>query len=183
MRAVDAVTPGARALIAPAARLLVFGNSGAGKSTLAQRLAGRHGLAHLDLDTLAWLPGEPPRRRPLPAAHADIAAFTSAHQARGWVVEGCYADLLAPAAAWCTLMLFLNPGVEACVAHCLARPWEPHKYPDPAAQQRNLPMLLDWVRGYGSRADEFSLASHRALFDGFGGEKLELDADAAAALG
>src|SRR5262245_31604748 len=41
-------------------KLVIFGNSGAGKSTLAQRLAREGALAHLDLDSLAWLPTEPP---------------------------------------------------------------------------------------------------------------------------
>lgn len=37
--------------------ILIVGNSGSGKSTLATRLERELGIAHLDLDTLAWLPG------------------------------------------------------------------------------------------------------------------------------
>jgi adenylate kinase family enzyme len=44
-------------------KLVIFGNSGAGKSTLALQLAHEEKLAHLDLDTLAWEPSSPPRRR------------------------------------------------------------------------------------------------------------------------
>ena len=35
-------------------RIVVFGNSGSGKTTLARVLTSQYGLAHLDLDSLAW---------------------------------------------------------------------------------------------------------------------------------
>ena len=44
-------------------RIVIFGNSGSGKSTLAKDIAHNQNLAHLDLDTLAWLAEVPPRRR------------------------------------------------------------------------------------------------------------------------
>jgi adenylate kinase family enzyme len=153
-------------------RIVIVGNSGSGKSTLARRLVREHGLAHLDLDTLAWLPTTPPARAPLADSLATLAAFTAAHER--WVIEGCYADLVEPAAAASTELVFLNPGIEACIANCRARPWEPHKYPSKEAQDANLAMLLDWVRAYETRTDELSLAAHRALFDRFTGAKREL---------
>jgi adenylate kinase family enzyme len=153
-------------------RIVIFGNSGAGKSTLAKRLAAESGLAHLDLDTLAWLPEMPPRRAPPAESTASIEAFIAAHPA--WVIEGCYSDLLAVAAARCTRMIFLDPGVDVCVANCRARPWEPHKYESKAAQDANLEMLCDWVRAYATRDDEFSSRSHRALFDAFTGDKVRI---------
>jgi hypothetical protein len=64
--------------------------------------------------------------------------------------------------------------VEAYIANAEARPWEPHKYPSKEAQDKNLEMLRAWIRDYEVRDDEFSLAAHRALFDGFKGEKVEL---------
>lgn len=152
-------------------RIVIIGNSGSGKSTLAKALADRHGLAHLDLDTIAWAPSAPPTRRALAESDAAIADFHARHP--GWVVEGCYADLAELALAHATQLVFLNPGVEACVANCRARPWEPHKYSSPAAQDRNLAMLIGWVRGYATRDDEFSLRRHRALFDDFRGDKRE----------
>ncbi len=158
-------------------RVVILGNSGAGKSTLAKQLAAdrprcEHGLAHLDLDTLAWLPVTPPQRAPLEDSLAKLAAFTGAHDR--WVIEGCYADVLEHAAARCTELVFLNPGVEVCIAHCRARSWEPHKYPSKAAQDETLAMLIDWVRAYETRDDEFSLRAHRALFDRFTGAKREV---------
>ncbi len=153
-------------------RIVIYGNSGAGKSTLARRLADEHGLRHLDLDTLAWLPTSPPRRAPLADSLAKLDAFTV--QGDAWVIEGCYADLIESAAQRSTELVFLNPGVDTCVAHCRARPWEPHKYASKEAQDANLEMLLDWVRAYATRDDEFSLRAHRALFDRFSGAKREV---------
>jgi adenylate kinase family enzyme len=152
-------------------RVVIFGNSGAGKSTWARRLAAADDLAHLDLDTLAWQPGVPLRRRARHDSLAAIDAFVAAQPA--WVIEGCYASLIEPLLAHRPRLVFLNPGVEVCVAHCQARPWEPHKYPSPEAQDANLPTLLAWVRAYETRTDEFSLRRHRRLFDGYAGDKVE----------
>lgn len=153
-------------------RIVIIGNSGSGKSTHAKALAARDGLAHLDLDTIAWQPSAPTTRRALTDSALAIAAFQAGHP--NWVMEGCYADLAELALAHATHLVFLNPGVEACIANCRARPWEPHKYSSAAAQDRNLPMLVEWVRGYATRDDEYSLRRHRELFDRFGGDKQEL---------
>jgi adenylate kinase family enzyme len=153
-------------------RVLVFGNSGSGKSTLAAGLSRDHALAHLDLDTLAWQPTTPPLRRDLADSERDLRDFTARHAA--WVIEGCYADLVALLLVEATELIFLNPGVAVCEKHCRARPWEPHKYASADAQHRNLAMLLDWVRSYPTRDDACSLASHRRLFDAYGGPKREI---------
>ena len=152
-------------------RVVIFGNSGSGKSTLARALAERHGLPHLDLDTLAFESDQPGVRRPAEASRSDLLAWMGGREE--WVVEGCYADLLETAIASCTQLIFLNPGVETCIANCRARPFEPHKYDSPEAQDQNLEMLIGWVRAYETRDDEYSLAQHRALFDGFEGDKVE----------
>jgi len=153
-------------------RVLVVGNSGSGKSTLAEALARDERLAHLDLDTLAWLPTVPPARRDLSDSERDIRRFTARHEA--WIVEGCYADLASMLVSDATELVFLNPGVDVCVRHCRARPWEPHKYATRAAQDANLAMLVEWVRSYPTRDDPCSLGAHRALYDAFGGPKREV---------
>ena len=150
-------------------RVLVVGNSGSGKTTYARRLHAQHGLAHLDLDALAWLPGTPPERRPLEESRADVEAFVRAHPA--WVIEGCYADLLAMAAPHADDLVYLDLPVAACVENARQRPFEPHKYETPQAQDANLPMLLDWIAGYETRDDACGAAAHRALYDGFEGAK------------
>ena len=152
-------------------RILIFGNSGAGKSTLAKSLAREYALPHLDLDLLAWEQADAPTRRALARSRIEIESFTAGND--GWVIEGAYADLLEMLLDECSELVFLNPGVDACVANCRARPWEPHKYADKESQDRNLAFLIGWVREYESRDDEYSLGSHRWLFDRFNGVKRE----------
>ncbi|MDH5377554.1 MAG: AAA family ATPase [Gammaproteobacteria bacterium] len=153
-------------------RVVLIGNSGAGKTTLAKKLQDEHLLSHLDLDTLAWQDTMPPQRKPLSESKKQIDAFLGS--TNNWVIEGCYADLVEMVLPVTTELVFLNPGVEQCIANCRARPWEPHKYESKEAQDANLEMLLDWVRQYYTREDEFSYVKHRALFDGFCGEKREI---------
>ncbi len=152
-------------------KLLIFGNSGSGKSTLAKAICREHSLAHLDLDTIAWLAQTPPTRREISESKIAIERFVADH--RGWVIEGCYADLLEVVTPFCSEMIFLNPGIDACIENCRSRPWEPHKYPSKEAQDANLEMLIRWVREYATRTDEFSLFAHRRVFDNFAGRKSE----------
>ena len=160
-------------------RLLAIGNSGSGKSTLARRVAGADGLPLLDLDAIVWEPGRVAVQRPMDAVLADLDRFLDTHDR--WVVEGCYGDLAARAAPRCTLLLFLNPGVDACVDNNTRRPWESHKYASPAEQDAMLDTLQQWVRSYGERDDAWSLRAHRALFDAHPGAKRELTDRAAIA--
>jgi adenylate kinase family enzyme len=154
-------------------RFVVIGNSGSGKSTLAQRLAAAHRLAHLDLDIVAWVPeARPPQRRAVAESAVEIGAFLA--QGEAWIVEGCYADLVALVVPQCTQLLFLDPGADACVANACARPWEPHKYATKEEQDAGLDFLVGWIRDYDTRTDVFSRAAHRALFDGFAGRKTRL---------
>ncbi|MEL7047058.1 MAG: hypothetical protein AAGL66_18905 [Pseudomonadota bacterium] len=44
-------------------RVLLFGNSASDKTTMARRLVDEDGLAHMDLDRIAWEASTPPRRR------------------------------------------------------------------------------------------------------------------------
>jgi adenylate kinase family enzyme len=153
-------------------RIIVFGNSGSGKTTLARRLAGQHGLSHLDLDSIVWEPGKIALKRPSGQIIASLDSFLAAHQR--WVIEGCYGELVEAASEHCTEMLFLNPGIEACLANNLRRPWEPEKYASSQEQDAMLANLQAWVGGYYERQDDWSLQSHRRVFDAFDGAKTEL---------
>jgi hypothetical protein len=99
----------------------------------------------------------------------EIAEFINSHD--GWVIEGCYADLLEIAAPYSSEILFMNLPVEACIANARSRPWEPHKYESLEAQNANLEMLIGWIAQYPERNDTFSEASHRALYEKFPGKK------------
>ena len=150
-------------------RVVLLGNAGAGKSTMARRLIGESGIPRLSLDEIAWREG--PERRPLAASLEDLNRFIEANDR--WVIEGCYSDLVEASLPFCTELRFLNPGVEACVEHCLRRPWEPEKFPTPEAQRAMLDTLIAWVREYETRDDEYGLRRHRRLFDRFTGPKKE----------
>jgi adenylate kinase family enzyme len=150
-------------------RVVIFGNSGSGKTTMAGALAAELGVPHLDLDSIAW--ERPLVRRSIPATVALLHAFIEANPA--WVIEGCYGEVVAAAAVHCDELRFLNPGIEACIANCLRRPWEPTKFPTKAEQDAMLGALLDWVREYETRDDEYGLARHRAVFESFSGTKRE----------
>jgi adenylate kinase family enzyme len=152
-------------------RIIIYGNSGSGKSTMARRIMGEDDLPVLSLDDIAW--GEIAVREPLEKSIAAMRAFIDKHDE--WIIEGCYGDLVDAALEYCSELVFINPGVDRCVEHCQSRPWEADKYPTQAEQDKHLAFLIDWVKQYDTRDDEFGLARHRAIFDGFEGLKREYD--------
>lgn len=153
-------------------KVLITGNSGSGKSTLANYLASSEGLGYLDLDTVAWLPQLPPKRMPMDESMALITEFVDRHQ--GWVIEGCYADLLELLEEDANELIFLNLPVQACLENAQARPWEPHKYSSKASQDKNFSMLSQWINDYATRQDKCSLVAHQELYLRFSGKKTEI---------
>ncbi|MGB3542346.1 shikimate kinase [Rubrivirga sp.] len=151
-------------------RVLILGNSGSGKTTMARALAELHGVDHLDLDLVAF--SEPGVRADFEDSAAAIRAFDL--EADGWVIEGSYASLAEVASPLATEFVFLNPGVETCIAHARARPWEPEKYDSKADQDAGLEFLLDWIRSYPGRDDDYGQTAHRTVFDAFTGDKREV---------
>jgi adenylate kinase family enzyme len=154
-------------------KVLIFGNSGSGKSTLAKKYCLKNKAVHLDLDTIAWQQPESPDKPPMRMALCDskqyIHNFITENE--NWVIEGCYADLLAMVTEQADEMIFLNLPVDACIQNAKQRPWEPHKYESKAAQDANLEMLINWISQYLERNDCFSEQAHIQLFNGFDGKK------------
>lgn len=99
----------------------------------------------------------------------DISYFLDRNS--GWVIEGCYSDLIELVLADATELIFLDLPVHACIENAKRRPWEAHKYESKAAQDENLAMLIDWIRQYEERSDTFSRAAHKALYEKFPGQK------------
>jgi hypothetical protein len=139
---------------------------------MALTLADRHGIPVLELDTVVWKPGKVAVLRPREDIDADVEKFLNSNEQ--WVVEGCYGELVELALPRCTELIFLNPGLEACTTNNRRRPWEPHKYESAEAQDAMLGNLIDWVAGYYTRSDQWSLAYHRQIFDSFNGTKSEV---------
>lgn len=150
-------------------KVVVFGNSGSGKSTLAKELRERDGLAHLDLDTVAWKPVSPPERMPISESKDAIDGFL--RENRQWVIEGCYSDLLEIAIPASSEIIYLNLPIDICISNAKSRPWEPHKYVSKEAQDKNLDMLIDWIAQYPKRHDTFSKSAHTTLFEKYEGKK------------
>ncbi len=153
--------------------VVIIGNSGSGKSTLARKLAQPLNIPTLDLDTVAWEPGQIAAPRPAESALADLEQFC-ATQAQ-WIVEGCYGTLAEHALGWTPRLIFVNPGEDICIRNCRSRPWEPHKYASKAEQDSKLEFLLTWVSDYYRRNDDTSLARHRAIYETYKGQKREIN--------
>jgi adenylate kinase family enzyme len=152
-------------------KVIILGNAGAGKTTQARTLMASHPAALLSLDEVAFQGGT--ERRPLQDSIDEVMRWIAGKQS--WIIEGCYADIIEPLLERCDELVFLNPGVEPCIAHCLSRPWEPDKFASRQEQDAHLNNLLDWVRSYERRADEYGLSRHRQLYDTFAGRKRELN--------
>lgn len=151
-------------------KLILLGNAGSGKSTLSKKLIAREPAARLSLDEVAFHNGA--ERRPLEESIADVEKFIQSHN--HWIIEGCYADIIEAVVHECDELIFLNPGIDTCIAHCRSRPWEPEKFNSRQEQDENLDNLIDWVKSYESRADEYGLSRHRRLYDSYSGKKREL---------
>ncbi len=150
-------------------KVIIFGNSGSGKSTLATSLVKNGGLAHLDLDTIAWLPTTPPERSPITESKLRIDKFVRSN--KNWVIEGCYTDLLKIAVPLANEAIFMNLDIDQCIVNSKNRPWEQHKYRSKEEQDESLNMLISWIKQYTERQDAFSFASHMKLFESFQGKK------------
>ena len=150
-------------------RLILLGNAGAGKSTMARRIVGDRSIPRLSLDQIAW--DEGPKRKPLEVSLRLLSEFIQCNEQ--WVIEGCYGDLIEAALPYCTELRFLNPGIEVSMAHCHRRPWEPEKFSSPEEQATMLTHLVEWVRQYETRDDEYGLKRHRQIFERFTGPKRE----------
>ena len=150
-------------------KLILLGNAGAGKSTMARRIIADESIPRLSLDEIAWDAG--PKRKPLEVSLSRLHDFIQSNEQ--WVIEGCYSDLIEAALPYCTELRFLNPGIETCILHCTCRPWEPSKFSSAEQQDAMLSQLIQWVKEYETRNDEYGLKRHRQIFDGFSGPKQE----------
>lgn len=151
-------------------KIILLGNAGSGKSTLSKKIICREPAARLSLDEVAFHNGA--ERRPLKESIADVKKFIQSHDS--WVIEGCYANIIEAILNECEEFIFLSPGVDTCIAHCRSRPWEPEKFNSLEEQNDNLNNLIEWVRSYEHRTDEYGLGSHKYLYESFNGKKREL---------
>jgi len=151
-------------------KILIFGNSSSGKSTLSKELSLQNGLTHLDLDTIAWDKETVTQRANIEESEQKLLKFI--RENTHWVIEGCYTDLLKITKKYATKVIFLNLNVNQCINNANKRPWEPHKYKSKEEQDKNLDMLIKWIKEYYTRDDVFSHQQHLEFYEEFEGEKL-----------
>lgn len=96
----------------------------------------------------------------------------------GWVIEGCYGDLIDVVIPGSNELIFLDLPIDDCVSNARSRPWEPHKYASKEQQDANLEMLIEWIRQYEARTDTFSKTEHERLFNSYSGTKSRLTSNA-----
>jgi adenylate kinase family enzyme len=100
-------------------RIVVIGTSGAGKTTLARRIAGRLGLAHIELDAINLQPGwRDLDRHDLPAF---VRHATQAIQAERWVADGNYGSVRDMLWRHATQLIGLDYERPVIVARVIAR--------------------------------------------------------------
>lgn len=143
-------------------KIIILGNSGSGKSTIARKLSEEYNLKHLDLDTLAWLKTDPPQRKKIQDSQIEIERFMRDRE--GWIIEGCYSDLIELIIPESDELIYMDLPIEICIQNAKERPWEPHKYQSKAEQDDNLEMLINWIKDYDKREDEFSKKRHDDIF-------------------
>lgn len=134
-----------------------------------KKIADSKVLAHLDLDTLAWELNNPTQRASINWSAKKINEFVTLHQ--NWVIEGCYIDLLELVSLKATEIIFMNLSIEKCIENARSRPWEQHKYKSKVDQDKNLNMLVEWIKDYKNRNDVFSYKSHVKFYESFNGKK------------
>lgn len=107
----------------------------------------------------------------MPVAQSAVLIESFLKRNCDWVIEGCYTDLLDLVTAQSDEIIYINLGVDDCIANARKRPWEPHKYKTRSAQDANLPMLIAWIAQYPARKDTFSQRAHTKLYEGYAGRK------------
>ena len=81
-------------------KIYIIGASGAGKSYFAKRLSQKLGIAHLNLDDVAWIPSPHQKNTMIKRDSAEKAAYIRAFLSKhsDWIIEGVQSkDWLAPA--------------------------------------------------------------------------------------
>lgn len=151
-------------------KIVIFGNSSSGKSTLAKKVSSESKLAHLDLDTIAWEESVTPKRMKIEESKIMIEEFINSSK-EGWVIEGCYSDLINLVLDESSEIIFMNLPIELCISNARNRPWEPHKYKSKEAQDENLEMLIGWISDYDKRDDTFSKLAHEEIFTNYNKKK------------
>lgn len=148
-------------------RVVVMGPPGSGKSTLARHLGARHGLPVFHLDQAYWRPGWV--EAPPDAFKAEVERIAALP---AWVVDGNYADTLAPRFATADTAVYLDVPPWRSVLRIARRTLRGYGRvrPDaaPGCPERLDPAFLRFAWTW----NRIRRARTLALVEGFGGRKV-----------
>jgi adenylate kinase family enzyme len=147
-------------------RILIFGNGGTGKTWLAREISALLRRPAIHLDDLRWTPGQYGVARDNRLVFNEVA---EAGNADCWLMEGVYGWLANAVLNRATSLFWIDLPEEDCVANITARGIQG------GGSEENFRELVEWVRGYREReGSSTSYASHKNLFDAYGGNKVLL---------
>ena len=152
-------------------KAIIVGNSGSGKTWLASRLAESTNAAVIHLDEFFWQPGGFDRKRS-PMEVEELIATTK--QSASWIVEGVFGELAARYLDDAGVLIWLDIDWSLCRERLQARGSESKRHIGREQSEKGLRDLIEWASHYYDRTDGRSWSGHRALFDGFRGDRLSL---------
>lgn len=152
-------------------RAIILGNSGSGKIWLADRLAEHMTATVIHLDEFFWQPGGFSRKRSPIEVEELIAA---SKQSASWIVEGVFGELAARYLGDAGMLIWIDIDWATCRERLLARASESKRHMSREQSEKGLRDLIEWASLYYDRTDGRSWSGHKALFDGFRGDRLSL---------
>ena len=153
-------------------KIAITGNSGSGKTWLAKRLCPLYSARLVHLDHLFWEPGGFDKKR----SPGQVALLVQESKtAPSWVVEGVFGELVRQYLDEADLFIWLDLDWPVCKKRLEKRGSESKKHMGRKESAEGLGKLMVWASQYYIRRDLRSYAGHKALLDGFSGEKVRLE--------
>ena len=163
------------------ARLHIVGASGSGTSTLGEAVAERLGHAHVDADSLFWLPTDPPFTTARAADDRLVLLRRLLPVDGRWVFSGSALSWATPLEPFYDLIVFLRLDPAARMARLRRR--EAARYGARIEAGGDMAVasaaFLDWAAAYDSAGpQQRSLVAHEAWLSSQAAPVLRLDASA-----
>ncbi len=106
------------------ARIHILGASGSGTTTLGAALARHLGIAHVDTDSLYWMPTDPPFTTPRPLPERQALLIDRLPDDADWILSGSALKWGEPVEPLYDLVVFLTLDPKVRMARILKREQE-----------------------------------------------------------